>query len=139
MKHLFASAALVLLLAGCGSGGADSYYNDSGTTPTQQPPQPVTQVQPVPQVIQVAPTTQPTEPPPPQPIGQPIEGASNTGGAPDHGNSTVMLGDDYAANVAISLGMFCLSPFAFFLYAFAISGAIMRRYGLLPLRGNRNE
>lgn len=134
MKHLFAGAALALLLAGCGSGGADSYYNDSGTTP----PQPVTQVQPVPQVIQVAPTAQPTKPPQPvdQEIGQPTEAASNT---PSSNNSTVMLGDDYAANVAISLGAFCLSPFAFFLYAFAISGAIMRRYGLLPLRGNRNE
>lgn len=133
MKYLFAGVALAMLLAGCGSGGADSYYNDSGATPPQQ----VTQVQ---QVIQVAPTTQPTEPPPPQPIGQPVDQPIEAAGnAPSSGNSTVMLGDDYAANVAISLGMFCLSPFAFFLYAFAISGVIMRRYGLLPLRGNRNE
>jgi len=137
MKQLFAGAALAMLLAGCGSGGADSYYNDSGNTP----PQHITQVQPVQPVRQIASTAQPTDPPPPQPIGQPI-GAVNDAPAndtPSAGNSTVMLGDDYGANVAISLGMFCLSPFAFFLYAFAIGGVAMRRYWPFIYRGNSNE
>lgn len=54
-------------------------------------------------------------------------------------SGSVMAGDDYAIGVAISLGGCVLSPFAFFLFAYAIGGTVMRRYGLLPIRGTPNE
>ena len=108
-------AVCVLLVAGCSAGGADGYYNDTPGATKSQP------------IAAPIPTDLPTLPP-----ASP-ETASR---APSMASGTVMVGDDYAANMAIVLAVFCLSPLAFFLYVFGISGPLIRRYNFK--RGTQN-
>lgn len=104
-------ALCVLLLAGCSAGGSDSYYND-----TPSAAQPTAKAVPLPTAV---PTLHPSS---------------------KHADSaSMMAGDDYFISAAVSLGSCVLSPFAFFLFAYAIGGPILRRYGLLPIRGPQHE
>lgn len=106
----------LILLVGCSAGGADSYYNDTSGKPQAQPK------------TVLIPTDVPTLPPPPS-------GQVDT--TPIAGSVAVLAGDDYAISAFISLGGFFLSPVAFFLFAYAIGGPIMRRYGFK--RGPQHE
>ena len=92
-----AAVLLCVLLAGCGSAGADGYYNDTNT------PDHTAQANP--------PTPQLTTPAHP----------------PDTYNTITGVGDDYALGIAITLVLLIGSPFIVFLFASTTGRAFIRR------------